>query len=437
MDTALETIKTVGTLTEGQVKAITDARLWFESFPAYQKSHPIYRIFGYAGTGKTTVIKIISEVIKHKRIAYAAYTGKAAFVMQQKGIPATTIHHLIYSPINPNETECEKLFSEIEKETDSRKRNKLFNQLDKETDLKFRLNPKGLDGINLLVLDECSMVNGEMLHDLVSFKVPIIAFGDPGQLPPIQGQGIITLAEPDNLLTEIHRQAKENPIIDFSVRARNCHPIPYKTEGAAKCLVSHRISDEDLIDADQIITGKNNTRRHLNRRIRKYLGFNSRYPEVGDKLICLKNDSILINFECSRSFKDKETDDEYAPIFNGMTGTVTKIRNESADSIDLDIQFDVPGSILYGKPLQISVLKAYFNFYHDNEALRQIKWWQKIDHQEFDFGYAITVHKSQGSQWKKVIFWDDRFLSWKREERAKWLYTGITRASETLTVVIS
>ena len=129
-----------------------------------------------------------------------------------------------------------------------------------------------------------------------------------------------------------------------------------------------------------------------------------------------------------------ESFSEHVPIFNGMMGVVTEVVDHLEMSIMLKVQFD-PIDPVYEKPIEIKALRAHFDVYEDKDALKSVRWWDKRDNQEFDFGYAITVHKAQGSQWDSVVMYDDGFLAWNWRERAKWEYTGITRAAKDLTIV--
>ena len=200
--------------------------------------------------------------------------------------------------------------------------------------------------------------------------------------------------------------------------------IPTGDQGTARRIDKSQLTKERALNCDQILVGKNKTRRKINNYVRQLMGYNklSSYPVEGEKLICLANDRV------------KNSDGFDVPIYNGMMGTVVKIHDEYDTAIELEIQFE-PIDANYEKPLMVKALRAHFDAYTNEEALKAVRWWDKKDNQEFDFGYAITVHKSQGSQWDSVVIYDDGFLVWDRKDRARWLYTGITRAAEDLTLV--
>jgi exodeoxyribonuclease-5 len=172
---------------------------------------PVFRLFGYAGTGKTTLARYFAEHVDGE-VLFAAFTGKAAQVLRARGAKnARTIHSLIYRPKGEEEVSDE--------ETGKTTVSPLFS-----------LNRQSpLAQAALIIIDECSMVDEALGRDLMSFGTPILVLGDPGQLPPISGGGFFTEHEPDILLTEIHRQARDNPIIDLPCRcaraARSCMAI--------------------------------------------------------------------------------------------------------------------------------------------------------------------------------------------------------------------
>jgi exodeoxyribonuclease-5 len=385
--------------------------------PEASMTKPIFRVFGYAGTGKTTIIRHFMETLGiRSETCFAAFTGKAAMVMRKQGVQASTIHSLIYEPVPPSEKECKEIEKKILEAETVEEKGRLKGELAEKSKVHFVLRDKDnsrLKNARLLVLDEVSMINDQMLQDLMTFNIPMIVLGDKGQLPPIDGEGALTRVPPDVLLTEIHRQAEGNPIIDFATRARNGIYIPKIQLGRSKHCDQASLGKEEVLAADQIICGKNTTRRMLNQRIRSLRGYSNLYPQVGEKLQCLKNNA------------EKQ-------LFNGLMCEVVAVRELLDVSIQLDLKLETD---LEGKaPTPVLALRAHFDVYKDPESLKNIPWYLKDGIDEFDFGYAITCHKAQGSQWDKVLIWDDKFLIWKKQERKQWLYTAITRAVDSVTI---
>ncbi len=245
-----------------QDKALSAVARWLQSRPG-ENGHPqLFRLFGYAGTGKTTIARHLADAIDGK-VSYAAYTGKAALVMRSKGCHgAGTIHSLIYRARGENE----------EAPT-------------------FVLNPDGpASKAKLIVIDECSMVDEALGRDLLSFGVPVLVLGDPAQLPPVKGGGFFTEAEPDAMLTEIHRQAADDPIVRMAMTVREGGRLDFGTFGESRVIRRGDVEREAVLAADQVLVGTNKTRKAYNKRIRELLGRTSELPVPGDKLVCLRND---------------------------------------------------------------------------------------------------------------------------------------------------
>lgn len=225
-------------------------------------SQPIFRVFGYAGTGKTTLVKHFAESIDGKTV-YGAYTGKAAMVMRQNGCGnARTLHSLIYS------------YTEDENGNSSF----VWNE---ESDC---------SGAGLIAVDECSMVDEEMAKDILRHDRPVLVLGDPAQLPPVSGAGYFTEATPDVMLTEIHRQARDNPIIRLATEVREGSRPKIGVYGESKVIGRDDLNAAMVMQADQVLVGKNVTREGWNRRIRELQGRKNHMPEPEDRLVCLKND---------------------------------------------------------------------------------------------------------------------------------------------------
>ncbi len=351
---------------------------------------PLFRLFGYAGTGKTTLARHFAEHVDGS-VQFAAFTGKAAQVLRSKGATnARTIHSLIYRPRGEEAIEDETTGKTSMSPT-------------------FTLNRQSpVAKAKMLVIDECSMVDEQLGRDLMSFGTPILVLGDPAQLPPISGGGFFTEHEPDHLLTEIHRQARDNPIIRLALDVREGREIEYGEYGEASVIGRGDVSQDLVLAADQVLVGTNRTRRRYNHRLRELKGFDAPYPQAGDKLVCLRND----------------------PAKGLLNGSLWKVMTSSRETIK-------PGINLLVSPedddpdrgvAKIKLLKAAFE---DPDA--DIPWQQKKRFDDFDYGYALTVHKAQGSQWDNVVLFDESYAF--KETRQRWLYTAITRASERLTVV--
>ncbi len=351
---------------------------------------PLFRLFGYAGTGKTTLARHFAEGMDGQ-VQFAAFTGKAAQVLRAKGAKsAKTIHSLIYRP-RGEET--------VSDETTGTAR----------VSPAFSLNRQSpVAKAKLVVVDECSMVDEALARDLMSFGTPILVLGDPGQLPPVSGGGFFTEAEPDYLLTEIHRQARDNPILKLALDVREGKELEYGDYGTARVISKREVEREAVLAADQVLVGTNRTRRLYNGRLRELKGFQGALPQAGDKLVCLRND----------------------PAKGLLNGSLWQVLTASPEKTK-------PGTNLIVKPddddidrgaAKIKLLKAAFE-----DPSAEIPWATKKRFDDFDFGYALTVHKAQGSQWDDVMLFDE---SWAfRDTRERWLYTAVTRAAKTLTIV--
>ncbi len=350
----------------------------------------LFRLFGYAGTGKTTLARHFAEGVDGD-VQFAAFTGKAAQVMRSRGaVNARTIHSLIYRPKGEEEAVDETTGKTTIAPT-------------------FALNRQSpVARAKLIIVDECSMVDEQLGRDLMSFFVPILVLGDPGQLPPVSGAGYFTEAEPDYLLTEIHRQARDNPIIRLAADVREGREFMKGDYGAAQVIGRDEVSQELVLDADQVLVGTNRTRRRYNQRLRELKGFSAAFPQAGDKLVCLRND----------------------PAKGLLNGSLWSVMSASKETVKPGINLlvspedDEPGRSI----AKIKLLKAQFE-----DGTEELPWSTRKRYDDFDYGYALTVHKAQGSQWSNVVLFDESYAF--KEMRARWLYTAVTRAAERLMVV--
>lgn len=381
---------------------------------------PYFMLSGYAGTGKSTLAQHLAQGTGGL-VFFVAYTGKAAHVLRKNGIPqATTIHQLIYQPVDKCRAHLAKLKRDL---TRLQKSHSQSDQVVVEAEQALRKEEQNLrrpeftlkldsDLIHgsLLVIDEYSMVSQEIGQDLLAFGCPILALGDPGQLPPIRGAGFFS-RKPDYMLTEIHRQAAGNAIIAMSAavrEGRNPAPGNYgDCQVHLRSEISRDVFYEKALAADQVLVGYHRTRRLINAAIRTLLGYRGIYPVAGDKLVCLRNN-------------------HREGILNGQTWFVEDVlMSDRKRFLKLTLR---------GEEGEIVTTLVHRRCFEGESGERELDGLADIlrrEANEFDFGYAITVHKAQGSQWDNILLVDE----WHKEERPRWLYTGVTRAAKRLTIV--
>lgn len=401
-------------LNKEQKEAADDILNWYK-----YDDKQVYALGGYAGTGKSTLVRTVSNLIQddvgfESRIKYVTYTGKASLVLKRKGLPATTIHSLAYIP-------------EGEKKLDSGKIVPVFKRREKLP-----------ENITLLVIDEISMVPECKFKDLKEYGVKILAVGDPGQLPPVNDERdkgnpneIIKNKKWDSVLKHVHRQAKDNPIIQLASLIRKGDLMRggiYKDkEGDTRVLVESykNINKKILKKADQIILGYNSTRRYINKKMREWLGFTDELPEKGDKLICLLNNW---NKECSGYVKGT-VKEQKVNLVNGMIGYCKNpIRDLHKHYGEFRADFQ-PEFIKGGYFSNLLISTSPFEGRQDRSSY--IYGRDEMVNQ-FDYGYSITCHKGQGSQWENIAILNQHIPSYDSKKHRRWLYTAVTRASKNL-----
>lgn len=353
-------------ISQDQGRALKAIEAWLKT------KKQVFRLFGHAGTGKTTIAKYVADMVESYQ--FAAYTGKAALVLQTKGCdPASTLHRVLYKSHQDEAT------------------GKWYFSLNSDSPLK---------NIDLLILDEVSMVDEKLGMDVLRLAKKVLVLGDPNQLPPITGAGFFTDTKPDYMLTEIHRQAADNPIIHLANKARAGEPIARGEYGDSIVFSTRNMTDEVVNGADIIITGLNATRNEYNNRVRAMRGYRTVHPQKGETLICLKNQHDLgyLNgsfWEVTDSFLD---------------GNIVQAAVLPLDTVNT-------GKSLINTPIE---------FFTGDDA--KLDWKIKKSINEFCYGYAITCHKSQGSQFAVPLILNQSAAF--KEHRNRWLYTAITRASE-------
>lgn len=386
---------------------------------------------GYAGTGKSSLIAEVRKSLPPRwRVAFCAYTGKASGVMKDKLIeadainPATdyigTIHSLCYRAREDPDT-----------------RLIVFDRVP-------------YLGYDLIVVDEASMVNQELFNDLRSYGIPMLLVGDHGQLPPISTDDFNLMENPLIKLEEVHRFGKNTSLLDLSVMARNGESIPFKVfdEKVAKVketdpLVNDFIQNHLKDFSDGVcLCGTNNTRSDVNQLIRLNYGIiediDDKVPRAGDRVVCLRNNKSLVE-----------------PIYNGMLGrvnsigTVDKLEDAYTMSIKVDDGFTHDGLVARqhfgelkystdGKEFvtmrELMSLKTNLTVM-ERKRMRGKLGKRKIYLDAFDFGYCLTVHKAQGSEWGNVMLFEETSGYWDSEYRNRWLYTAVTRSNDRLLII--
>ncbi len=387
----------------------------------------IFVLCGYAGTGKTYLLdRVVKKLglVAGESAAFVAPTGKAASVLIRGGTPASTVHSLIY--IREEDIEADE-----------------DGVVVSERFLRFTKREKIDSKIKLIVVDETSMVSDEVLRDLLSFGVKCLFCGDPAQLPPVGGSNSL-LTMPCATLTQIVRQ-EESAIVRLATRARAGEFLPYGTYGEGVEIVPRRALTEARLrelfcNADQIIVGANRTRAYVNAKTREFRGIpqTEKLPVDGEKLICTRNDWS----------KALDAEKNYH-LVNGIIGTCFNVRPFGDGLGALDFRADFLEDTAYDLPFDTGVFtegrylhgygdKAYFMqdgaLVHESnyEAHRAARVRREETVCRFEFAYAVTCHKAQGSEYDSVVVVDESAYF---ENGRQWLYTAITRARKKLVII--
>ncbi|MEI4234784.1 ATP-dependent DNA helicase [Roseovarius sp. D22-M7] len=422
-------------LTDAQTCAIAAIRDWYLHRTHEQQ---VFRVFGYAGVGKTTITAMAIEALGLEPmtpgglggVLFAAYTGKAVLVMTRKGTPAQTIHSLIYRHSEASPEEIARVTEELaalerdlprmgvaERSFAEAQIAQLKLRLDHIHAPQFVLNPQSdLRDADLLVLDEVSMVGADMAHDLLAFGKPILVLGDPGQLPPVKSTGVFTEAVPDVMLTEVHRQAADSPILRLATMAREGHDIPFGAfDDQVWKMSRHEIGPAQMLQGEQVICGTHAMRRRLNTAMKHAAGFDADYPTgAGEKIICLRNRHDL-------------------GLINGMFLTLTDVQAHPHNdrAFRASVQTD-DGTCVSGTQ---EFWRGEFDDHVRFDPDRHRREWMACRGLiQSSWGYAITCHKAQGDSFGTVIVFDEGFGR-TAEERNRWLYTAITRAERGLLIL--
>ena len=383
-------------LTEEQTNLVKKLTNWYK-----HSSRQWFSYSGAAGTGKTTVIRAFIEELGLQRYIACAFVGKAVTVLSRQGLPASTIHSLIYhvSWIPVMDEKGEPVLNK-----DGNPKMKVVFSLKNE-----------LPGdLQLIIVDEATMVNDDLAEDILSFGIKTVFIGDNNQLPPVFGVSSVML-NPDFWLTKIMRQAENNPIIYLSQRVLKNLPLQYGIYGKSRVIPSVTL-DETYTRYDAIIAGKNKVRDDINEYIRYNIkGVTNRLPVIGDKLICRQND-------WDRSIEGN------IYLTTGMTGIVTDIHRSLGGNKFMSIDF-LP---------EISD-EEFFNLQLDTQYIRMNyedrRNYGFSRYEKFEYGYCVTCHACQGSQFDNVLFINQWFHDADLTKKIQ--YTAITRAIESIDIASS
>ncbi len=385
-------------LSQDQAAALKQIGAWYRG-----KTAPYLTLGGYAGTGKTTLVAYLRQALADfdddATVGFCAYTGKATRVLQEKlrerkamrkGDSVSTIHSLIYT----TEEGSQGVPKWVRKETLER---------------------------SLIVVDEASMVDESIWQDLLSFKIPILAVGDHGQLPPV-GSSFNLMDNPQVKLERIFRQEADSAIIEVATLARESGLLRVGEFGAGvrkldRALPETGVMVQELLESWRpellILCGYNATRVKLNQAIREMRDAVSSEPQSGDQVVCLRNN------------RGKH-------IFNGMIGRIVRVApalgHEGATWYEAEIELDGEDYTYSGY-----ILREQFGA---ATTVKEVPLAPDGDRGDlWDFGYALTVHKAQGSQSERVLVFEERFARSSDEDWRRWLYTAVTRAELELTIV--
>jgi exodeoxyribonuclease-5 len=408
-------------LSDDQLAIYNQIINWYEK---HTDEHPYLTLGGLAGTGKSTLVSVLAGALQEREatIAFVAYTGKAVRVLGRKltsqGIRPDfcgTLHSFLYAPIVHDHVHGGRDCPAAQpgyKGPGCGKRGTIES---------WQLRDD-IDNYDLIILDEASMVGEELWHDLCAARVPILAVGDHGQLPPI-GKGALNLMESPHLrLEKIHRQAEGNPILALAHHIRqggNLRAFRPADDRVQFIRTFPQVAHVAASFDNAAICYFNKTRVQLNAIVRAHAGRAGPVPDPEDVVVCLKNNGRV--------------------LANGMRGIFEEIVSPDTDELARfkascrfpDDNIRIKGLFQYHQFGRDKTIAAFddlpnsenYHTWHDVGLL-------------FDFGYSLTCHKMQGSQAKEVVLRYETFWKDTDDTRRRWGYTAVTRASERLYLVL-
>lgn len=395
-------------LNPDQAKAVETAMNWWNMYKSNKTTKNIFELSGGAGVGKSyTASSIIRAMgLEVSDCAYITFTGKACLCLRLNGLPAQTIHSLIYDvrkiPVKDDQGRIQYFKGSPIMKTIFVKKDKLPSW------------------IKVLILDEAGMVGKAMGEDIASFGLPIIALGDLKQLPPVIGAQYF-LKKPDAILNIVMRQKEGSAIIYLAKLATHGIDIPYGEYGDlrdGKVITWEDLTDEEIIKYDCVVCEKNRTRDLINDRIRNILK-RERKLEMGDKIVCVQNNWDI-----------KLESDENIALVNGLVGYIDDMYKDTRGNSSMEIDFRPEFCSGQDKFFRVPINPNYPLMPHAERSTTMTQFLPGI---AFEFGYALTCHKTQGSTIPNVLVVNE--VSNRSDYGRKWLYTAITRASERVTIV--
>lgn len=395
-------------LTDEQVFLTMEVEHWFRR----NDSKQIYEISGKAGVGKSYVVRYIIEKLglKKNEVMYVCYCGKGANQLAMHGLPAQTIHSAIYEYIE-------------EYVTDERGRIVRYANGRPKIKHKFILKDHLPKKVKLIVVDEGSMVGEKIAKDLMSFGIPMIILGDLNQLPPVMDKQFF-LTNPDFTLTKIMRQREGDPIVYLANRVLENEPLMYGIYGNSAIIRKSDLTLSNFKNTDIVLSTTNKLKNRINEMYRTEIKHikNLERPHVGEKVICVKNNW------------DKEIKGLF--LTNGTAGYISEVDKYSYDGISINMSM-IPDFAPKSEFRDLEVDYVHLNMLDietlSERAQRSYRFRENLM-DKFEYAYAITVHKSQGSTYKQVLFMDEDVFPDKTFKK-KLEYTAITRASEQIIIV--
>lgn len=364
---------------------------WLEDDGAPQ----VFYMAGPAGCGKTVLLRTLPGVDY-----FCAPTGKAAHVLRRKGVSnAQTLHRLLYTPSDAHSDRLRELLLAYATapEDDKPRLQEEIRAEKRQLGPTFTLNATSDAMGKVVAVDEASMVGGKVHDDLLSVARKVLLVGDPYQLPPVRDTSVLdTLYQPDVLLRTVHRQALESPVLALATAirlegSRVLEDAEDETTGPQGRVRIHRTpaaANRDVYTGnDALLVYRNGTRQAFNARFRELLGHQSMYPEVEERVLVLRND-----YE-----------------FGVWNGGVYTVKREAGGTMDLEDEAGFYPDVSWGLGSPADVGRGVV---------------------PIDYGYALTCHKAQGSEW-------DRVTVYAQTLEPRWLYTAVTRARVNCDVVMA